>query len=109
METPRINQADMTARQRLGPAVVAASLFLGVAFILWSAGSAPWVDESGYVLMLRHFLSTGRVDYMKWCQPSYVGLLPVAVPIALFSGSNDAPLSLVLPLATAADALKRGI
>jgi hypothetical protein len=45
--------------------------------------------------MLRHFLATGRVDYMKWCQPTFIGVLPIAAPWALVGGTGMASLSLL--------------
>lgn len=64
------------------------------AILSWLAMSsaAPYGDSGGYEVMLRHFLATGRVDYMKWSQPTFVGLLPIAVPWSWAFGTSTASL-----------------
>ena len=64
------------------------------AILSWLAisSAAPYGDSGGYEVMLRHFLATGRVDYMKWSQPTFVGLLPVAVPWSWAFGTSTASL-----------------
>ena len=42
--------------------------------------------------MLRYFLQSGKVDYMRWSQPTFIGLLPVAVPWSLAFGTSTASL-----------------
>ena len=69
------------------------SLLLVSGAILWwlaTTSARPYGDSGGYEAMLRHFLTTGRVDYMKWSQPTFVGLLPIAVPWAwAFDASTE--------------------
>lgn len=52
----------------------------------------PYVDAGGYENMLRYFLQSGRVDYMRWSQPTFIGILPVAVPWSLAFGTSTASL-----------------
>lgn len=65
--------------------------------LLWVRGGdpVPGGDVGGYIHMLRHFLATGRVDYMKWCQPTFIGLLPIAAPWGLAFGTGIGSLSLM--------------
>lgn len=71
-------------------------LMLGAALLLFvwlgSIGARPWGDAGGYEAMLRYFLQTGHVDYMKWSQPTFIGILPVAVPWAWLFGTGTSSL-----------------
>ncbi|MCC6484201.1 MAG: hypothetical protein IT209_05070 [Armatimonadetes bacterium] len=53
----------------------------------------PWSDAGGYENMLRHFLGTGVVDYMRWSQPTFIGVLALAVPWAHVFGTTTLSLS----------------
>jgi hypothetical protein len=65
--------------------------------LLWLANQArvPWEDSGGYENMLRYFLATGRVDYMRWSQPTFTGLLPIAAPWGRLFGTSTGSLQLL--------------
>lgn len=69
---------------------LAASLLILAAVLLPIALRSPfsWNDAGMYENILRSYLATGRVDYMHFCQPTYIGLLPVAVPWAAVFGTS---------------------
>ena len=71
-----------------------ALLLIGLALCitLALASTQPFSDSGGYEGMLRYYLRSGRVDYMKWSQPTFIGLLPVAVPWTRALGLNSASL-----------------
>lgn len=73
----------------------AALLLLGA---LASHNARPFNDSGGYEAMLRDFLQTGRVDYMKWSQPTFIGLLAGAVPWSHAFGANTASLQWLVVL-----------
>src|SRR5579859_1056642 len=81
--------------QRLTPAlplvIIAAALVT-----LDRIGSYPSSDSGGYENMLRHFLATGSVDYMRWSQPTFVGLLPAAAAWSTAFGTSSTSLALLI-------------
>jgi hypothetical protein len=58
----------------------------------------PSSDSGGYENMLRYFLATGRVDYMRWSQPTFVGMLPAAMLWSRGFGIGSYSLALLTSL-----------
>jgi hypothetical protein len=70
-------------------------LYCGAFVSVFWAGHAPYVDSGGYEKMLQYFLATGKVDYMRWCQPSFLGVLPVACAWVFLFGSSTPSLQVL--------------
>ena len=86
-------------RSRRGPALGVLAVLLTAALALFLAinrtSHVSWIDSGGYENMLRYFLQSGRVDYMRWSQPTFIGMLPVAVPWSLLFGTSSASLQIL--------------
>ena len=70
-------------------------IVLATIAIAWTSreGHTPISDEGAYITMLSHFVQTGEVDFMKWCQPTYVGTLPIAAPWAIVFGTGGVSMT----------------
>ena len=94
--TRPLTSADLSRR---GPALGVLAVLLTAALALFLAISrtshVSWIDSGGYENMLCYFLQSGRVDYMRWSQPTFIGLLPVAVPWSLLFGTSVASLQIL--------------
>jgi hypothetical protein len=81
--------------------IIAASLLAAFAllfFWLGSNGARPVSDAGGYVNMLRHFLESGEVDYMRWSQPTFIGVVALAAPWSLLFGTDTVSLQCLVIL-----------
>ena len=92
VELERASAGGALRRETLG---YLAMLLLAAAFLIGTtanSGLAAWSDEGGYRAMLRYFIASGRVDYMHWSQPTFVGVLFTVVPWIKAFGSSQQSL-----------------
>ena len=90
---PRATERALLPRLFFG--IISIAIVLAAALFTLHPSGIAMNDSGGYEGMLRYFMHTGALDYMRWCQPTFAGLLPIAVPWAALFGSSTDSLNLL--------------
>lgn len=89
IDNPALAAASDNRAARLRASVAAAlGLYLLIALGISNELDVPWSDAAGYEAMVAHFMQTGTLDFMRWCQPTFVGLLPFAAGWSAVAGPD---------------------
>lgn len=75
----------------MGLAIICLAIFVPICFLT----PCYYADDGGYMQMLNYFVQTGKVDLMRWSQPTAVGLLLPGWLVACTAGSGFVQLDLI--------------